>query len=54
MQVQRSYIPLKFNKSLLYRVKARMGISVFEEYDVNSYRISIVESIKEIILKKCF
>lgn len=31
-----------------------MGISVFEEYDVNSYKVSIVESIKENNIKKVF
>lgn len=39
--------PVQFNKSLIYRIKSRLGIDIFEDYDCSQY----LDSLKDAICK---
>jgi hypothetical protein len=46
--------PLTYNRSLLYRIKAKLGIDVFEDYNPVDYKNDLYQSIKSNDIKKVF
>lgn len=45
---------LDYNKSFIYRLKAKIGVDVYEEYDTNKYLKLLANEIKKAHIKKVF
>jgi hypothetical protein len=46
--------PLTYNKSLLYRIKAKLGIDIFEDYNPADYKSDLYQCIENNDIKKVF
>ena len=46
--------PLQFNRRLFFRIKSRLGIDIFEDYDLKTYKKPLLEYIRTNNIKKVF
>jgi len=48
------FFPLKYNKSLLFRVRAKFGLDIFEDYNPDDYQEELLKKIWTNNIKKVF